>query len=526
MERALHRTLLALLALGLALGSTSVSADNNTSPADVSASTAAGEVASPTTATTAVRDGSTTPTPTTTHAPSSASSPGSLSDNQTAETTGAPTAATTAVPPQTTTVSASAEKTSPPSPETTIATTTSPETSTTPPHSVAEDVSNVTKSVTETEPSATDAAATVHPQVTTVVPTSTVLEDLQPNATSRSEQPLTEKVETTTVPMTSLPTRRRLPDFTEEDVVMKSPPTQRRLLLVLRGNCSHDNLKSDVEGAFRNLSSPSENISVTDIRCTTLLDVNVTLKAGELQLKQLLRNLSLAGTLQLGESGRQFLLTDFSVKEQVATDGARTVRSRWVPTREELIIYVAVAVLFGIVLIIACVVCSIRCCRRQPSKTLDFLDTPRLDLRLEDYTLTRIPRPHTLYADHLRTPDQELGVVQAFDTCVVPLEDVLPPPPPAPTVPAPPCPPPRRPDSQWRTEPLMTFGGKPRASPSNGLKVVRRSARAEEDDEDEHSSLRSGTLSASTERLARRDSGRRRGVDNPIYLVDRRKSKG
>lgn len=308
---------------------------------------------------------------------------------------------------------------------------------------------------------------------------------------------------------------------------MKSPPTQRRLLLVLRGNCSHDTLKSDVEGAFRNLSSSAENISVTDIRCTTLLDVNVTLKAGELQLKQLLRNLSLAGTLQLGESGRQFLLTDFSVKEQVATDGARTVRSRWVPTREELIIYVAVAVLFGIVLIIACVVCSIRCCRRQPSKTLDFLDTPRLDLRLEDYTLTRIPRPHTLYADHLRTPDQELGVVQAFDTCVVPLEDVLPPPPPAPTVPAPPCPPPRRPDSQWRTEPLMTFGGKPnKASPSNGLRVVRRSTRPEEDDEDERSSLRGGTLSTSTERLARRDSGRRRGVDNPIYLVDRRKSKG
>lgn len=393
-----------------------------------------------------------------------------------------------------------------------------------PVHSVSESVSNITKSVTETETPTTGAPVTVHPEVTTVVPTSTAPEDLQSNATNRSEPLSTEKVETTTVPATVVTTRRRLPGVTDEDVVMKSPPTQRRLLLVLRGNCSHDSLKSDVEGAFRNLSSSAENISVTDIRCTTLLDVNVTLKAGELQLKQLLRNLSLAGTLQLGESGRQFLLTDFSVKEQVATDGARTVRSRWVPTREELIIYVAVAVLFGIVLIIACVVCSIRCCRRQPSKTLDFLDTPRLDLRLEDYTLTRIPRPHTLYADHLRTPDQELGVVQAFDTCVVPLEDVLPPP--APSVPAPPCPPPRRPDSQWRTEPLMTFGGKPKASPSNGLHVVRRSTRPEEDDEDERSSLRGGTLSTSTERLARRDSGRRRGVDNPIYLVDRRKSKG
>ncbi|KAK8760333.1 hypothetical protein V5799_028400 [Amblyomma americanum] len=373
----------------------------------------------------------------------------------------------------------------------------------------------------------TTTRATNHSEETTVGP-STAIEGLQPNATNRSEPTSPDATAiTTVVPTTLTPTttRRRLSDVTDDDVVMKSTPTQRRLLLVLRGNCSHDNLKNDVEGAFRNLSSAAENISVTDIRCTTLLDVNVTLKAGEMQLKQLLRNLSLAGTLQLGDTGRQFLLTDFSVKEQVSTDGARTVRSRWVPTREELIIYVAVAVLFGIVLVIACVVCSIRCCRRQPSKTLDFLDTPRLNMRLEDYTLTRIPRPHTVYADHLRTPDQELGVVQAFDTCVVPLEDVVPPPPPAPSMPAPPCPPPRRLES-WRTEPLMTFSGKPRASPANGFKVARRS-RAEEEEDDESSLRGTGALSASTERLARRDSGRRRqGVDNPIYLVDHRKSKG
>uniref|UniRef100_A0A023G621 Putative salivary gland secretion 1 n=1 Tax=Amblyomma triste TaxID=251400 RepID=A0A023G621_AMBTT len=289
-------------------------------------------------------------------------------------------------------------------------------------------------STTGTGPQTTTTPGTNHSEEATVRPSTTV-EGLPPNTTNRSEatSPNATAI-TTVVPTTLTPTttRRRLPEVTEDDVVMKSTPTQRRLLLVLRGNCSHENLKNDVEGAFRNISSAAENISVTDIRCTTLLDVNVTLKAGEMQLKQLLRNLSLAGTLQLGDAGRQFLLTDFSVKEQVSTDGARTVRSRWVPTREELIIYVAVAVLFGIVLIIACVVCSIRCCRRQPSKTLDFLDTPRLNMRLEDYTLTRIPRPHTVYADHLRTPDQELGVVQAFDTCVVPLEDVVPPPPPRP----------------------------------------------------------------------------------------------
>lgn len=502
-----HPALLALvtvLLVPLALGTAGAAAASDPpSTTGASAGTSTGETPSPATEQTVKNVASSLPTTT----------PEAPLDNVTAT----PTASFA----QTTASAHTSEQTSPSHGHQTS--TVSSETTTGKGDSKTDHTSTVTTTETVTTP------AVNHSDEATVT-TSTDIDGHQPNATSGTEPTPSAAVTITTVaPTTLLPTttKHRVPEVTEEDVVMKSTPTQRRLLLVLRGNCSHDSLKSDVEGAFRNLTSAAENISVTDIRCTTLLDVNVTFKAGELQLKQLLRNLSLAGTLQLGGGGdRHFLLTDFSVKEQVSTDGARTVRSRWVPTREELIIYVAVAVLFGIVLIIACVVCSIRCCRRQPSKTLDFLDTPRLNLRLEDYTLTRIPRPHTVYADHLRTPDQELGVVQAFDTCVVPLEDVMPPP--APTVPAPPCPPPRRPAEGWRTEPLMTFGGKPtKASPANGLKVARRSAtRAEEEDDDESTLRGNGALSTSTERLARRDSGRRQGVDNPIYLVDRRKSKG
>ncbi|XP_050038649.1 uncharacterized protein [Dermacentor andersoni] len=511
-----HPTLLTLVTVLLLLGLGTVgvaAAADPPSTTDANAVTSAGETATPTAAHTVKNDTSNSPTAT----------PALPPDNGTATSTLPSTQAST--------LGQIHEQTPSPTPGHQTSTTSS-ETSTV---SVMQDSNTEHPSTTvtaETVTTITTVPAVNHSEETTVA-TSTDIEGHQPNATNGSEPmsssatTLTTVAPTTLLPTTTTTTRRRLPEVPEEDVVMKSTPTQRRLLLVLRGNCSHDSLKSDVEGAFRNLTSSAENISVTDIHCTTLLDVNVTLKAGELQLKQLLRNLSLAGTLQLG-GDRHFLLTDFSVKEQVSTDGARTVRSRWVPTREELIIYVAVAVLFGIVLIIACVVCSIRCCRRQPSKTLDFLDTPRLNLRLEDYTLTRIPRPHTVYADHLRTPDQELGVVQAFDTCVVPLEDVMPPPPPAPTVPAPPCPPPRRPAEGWRTEPLMTFGGKhTKASPANGFKVARRSGtRAEEEDDDESSLRGNGALSTSTERLARRDSGHRQGVDNPIYLVDRRKSKG
>lgn len=345
----------------------------------------------------------------------------------------------------------------------------------------------------------------------------TTINTLGPTALNASTSSDSDVGPTTTVttgtepsPSTTTTPRRRI-TVDVDDVVMKSTPTTRRLILVLRGNCSHDNLRGDIEQAFRYLS-PVENLNVTDIQCSTLLDVNITLKAGEIQLKQLLRNLSLSRIIQVGDSSNQFVLTDFSVKEQVSTDGARSTRPRWVPTHEELIIYIAVGVLFAIVLMIAFVVCSIRCCRRQPSKTLDFLETPRLNLRLEDYTLTRIPRPHTVYADHLRTPDQEVGVVQAFDTCVVPLENVEPI---------------TSRHDDWKNQQLRTFG-RPRTSPSGGRLVVRKTPTEEDDDDEYHrESLKSCRgLSTSTEKLARRDPDGRHGVDNPIYFSDRRKSKG
>ncbi|CAN8032739.1 unnamed protein product [Ixodes persulcatus] len=420
-------------------------------------------------------------------------------DNTTAQTISTSTLARSAPPEQTSAITTA----SPLSISTHVGTSLTPSPSATPSTELKNDTS-VEGSTHHSESTTTRLEKTS--PTTTKPPERTITDASASNSTSREQK--------TATPIMTTPKRRVVDDT--DDVVMKSTPTVRRLMLVLRGNCSHDNLKTDIEHAFQILS-PIENISVTEIQCSTLLDVNVTLKAGELELKQLLRNLSLARNLLVGSSsGRHFQLADFSVKEQVSTDGARSVRPRWKPTREELIIYIAVAVLFVIVLVIAFVVCSIRCCRRQPSKTLDFLETPRLNLRLEDYTLTRIPRPHTVYADHLRTPDQELGVVQAFDTCVVPLEDVAV------------CDPQPRRQEGWKSQQLRTFG-RTKNSPSSGRLVVRRTVPPEDDDEEEYrESLKNGrVLSTSTERLARRDSGGwKQGVDNPIYFGDRRKSKG
>ncbi|XP_064481767.1 uncharacterized protein LOC135394757 isoform X2 [Ornithodoros turicata] len=338
--------------------------------------------------------------------------------------------------------------------------------------------------------------------LTTTKGTTTVNDTTAPHATeeeSSTETTLT--TEETTTWTTFFPKRNATtPKRRISDNVMKSTPSTRRLMLVLRGNCSKENLMGDLEQAFKKLS-PVENISVTEIHCSTILDVNVTLSAGELQLKQLLRNLSLTRNLPVGEDGsaaHRFVLTDFSVREDVPSDGATSVRPRWVPTDEELIIYIAVGVLFGIVLVIAFVVCTIKCCRRQPTKTLDFLETPHLNLRLEDYSLTRIPRPHTIYADHLRTPTSENGptphfggpgLVQPFDTCIVPLEDA----------------PPRRLKEDRQVHPssqrMRTFG-QTATSPS---RTPGPRTRRIDDVEDDSESRRSRSLSSSRERFFLRE---------------------
>lgn len=379
--------------------------------------------------------------------------------------------------------------------------------------------------VTAPTPGPESDAPTVLTTTTTTESTTTVTDATVPlNVT----QEVTLATEGTTTWISLFPKRnattpkRRISDNVN---VMKSTPSTRRLMLVLRGNCSKENLMGDLEQAFRKLS-PVENISVTEIHCSTILDVNVTLSAGELQLKQLLRNLSLTRNLPVGEDGsaaHRFVLTDFSVREDVPNDGATSVRPRWVPTDEELIIYIAVGVLFGIVLVIAFVVCTIKCCRRQPTKTLDFLETPHLNLRLEDYSLMRIPRPHTIYADHLRTPTSENGptphfggpgLVQPFDTCIVPLEDA----------------PPRRFKEDHQVPPgsqrMRTFGQTATTSPSRTPGPRTRRA---EDIEDDSESRRSRSLSSSRERLAYQRKSVPQGVDNPIFVPDSfygRKAKG
>lgn len=197
-------------------------------------------------------------------------------------------------------------------------------------------------------------------------------------------------------------------------------------------------LTIDIEKTFQKLSENISEVRFNEGSCKTYLTLNLTVTATDGDFKKLLskleehvKNITVADNM---------LITAFTLHdggEHSVSDVRPLGRPSRFPTyREELIILIAVIILLIIVLFIGCVICSIKCCRRTPSaKTLDMLDSHTPHSRsISDYATNRIPRPHTLYSPTASEYSGCLspmtpygpGVVQPFDTCLVPLEDVTP----------------------------------------------------------------------------------------------------
>ncbi|OQR71126.1 hypothetical protein BIW11_11191 [Tropilaelaps mercedesae] len=198
-------------------------------------------------------------------------------------------------------------------------------------------------------------------------------------------------------------------------------------------------LRIDIEKTFKQLAENVTDVQLADASCKMFLTLNLTVTATDGDFKKLLAKLEEhVKNITVGE---HMIITGFTLHDgaehQIDLRPTVTRAGRFPTYREELIILIAVIVLLCIVLFIACVICSIRCCRRSPSsKTLDLLEaaqTPRSHSRSVDFN-NRIPRAHTLYSPTASEYSGCLspmtpfgpGVVQPFDTCLVPLEDVTP----------------------------------------------------------------------------------------------------
>ncbi|KFM80001.1 hypothetical protein X975_09023, partial [Stegodyphus mimosarum] len=221
------------------------------------------------------------------------------------------------------------------------------------------------------------------------------------------------------------------------------------LMLVLRAEDCSKFSKSDFEKMLSKLMVKFGfgNVvpEVSNAKCYSHLNINVTV-GGSTPTLRFLPNIDKKNNFTVDVLNRTFRIVklekvDLKFEKSKSSNSSSSVIAA--VARHESVAYIAVGVSFGLVLVICISVCCIKCCcLRKPQKRFNAPKGTHVRLRPEDYTLTPIPRPTSLYVDYYRgsvtadiysttsagsiastTPTVEQGVVQPFDTSIVPLED-------------------------------------------------------------------------------------------------------
>lgn len=165
------------------------------------------------------------------------------------------------------------------------------------------------------------------------------------------------------------------------------PSTSKNNVLVLKSNCSLEN------------SEEFASEHVTNVGCTVYLDLNyVSQNGSEASIAKLIQELKPL-SIRSGE---------FDIVES-HEDGKIPVNEDKIPSHffdRETFAYLAVACSFALVLLIACIIFGLRCLKKKKPA----FDMSRFDIKLSDYTLTRIPRASlissTEYLHHPKLVDR------------------------------------------------------------------------------------------------------------------------
>ena len=220
------------------------------------------------------------------------------------------------------------------------------------------------------------------------------------------------------------------------------------LMLVLRAEDCSKFSKSDFEKMLSKLMAKfgfNDVIpEVSNAKCYSHLNINVTV-GGPTPTLRFLPNIDGKNNFTVDVLNRTFRIVKLEkVDLRLEKTKSSNVTSNIITAvaKHESVAYIAVGVSFGLILVICVSVCCIKCCLKKPQKRYGVPKGTHVRLRPEDYTLTPIPRPTSLYVDYYRgsgtgdifsttsagsiastTPTAEQGVVQPFDTSIVPLED-------------------------------------------------------------------------------------------------------
>lgn len=246
---------------------------------------------------------------------------------------------------------------------------------------------------------------------------------------------------------TAIPTPDNEFSTTELSTVPVDSDHKKLLMLVLRAEDCSKLSKADFEKMLGKLMAKfgfgDVVPQVSNAQCHSHLHINLTLGNSAPTLR-FLPNMDGKNNVTVDVLNRTFRIVkvekvDLNLKKTQSFNASNIITK---VAKHESITYIAVGVFFGMVLVIGIFVCCVKCCCLGKSKKRYMAGSKCTHMRLrpEDYTLTPIPRPNSLYVDYYRgsaagdiysttsagsiasTPTVA-GLIQPFDTSIVPLED-------------------------------------------------------------------------------------------------------
>ncbi|KAG8177158.1 hypothetical protein JTE90_009850 [Oedothorax gibbosus] len=242
---------------------------------------------------------------------------------------------------------------------------------------------------------------------------------------------------------TTFPTLDNESSTTELSTVPMDSDHKKLLMLVLRAEDCSKLSKADFEKMLGKLMAKfgfgDVVPQVSNAQCHSHLHINLTLGNTAPTLR-FLPNMDGKNNVTVDVLNRTFRIVkvekvDLKFEKTQSFNVSNAITK---VAKHESITYIAIGVSFGLVLVICTLLCCVKCCCLQKSKKRYITGSKCTHMRLrpEDYTLTPIPRPNSLYVDYYRgsaagdiystTSAGSIAstpTVQPFDTSIVPLED-------------------------------------------------------------------------------------------------------
>uniref|UniRef100_T1JBR1 SEA domain-containing protein n=1 Tax=Strigamia maritima TaxID=126957 RepID=T1JBR1_STRMM len=284
---------------------------------------------------------------------------------------------------------------------------------------------------------------------TSLVPESVSFKGTSPstrNSTERfSDVDATPLQETASMSLSSSLSSVTYSSSLEPDTTTSKPQvvTKKWFMLQFMGNCTEmehkfEDFKKQIhEKILSKAGIGDHQVTLNAINCTNSFLLNVSVSPeSEAQLSQFFTNLesSTNSTNKFRISDETYLLNVVNSVGDNAYHQPPEVTLSSKHTDIEFVIYVGLGSACVFLLSLAVILVACKYCRSKPYKSFDLNDISHLSLGLEDFTLTRIPRPKStsIYNEfgnkNQYSPiDQQggggNGMVHSYDTSVVPLED-------------------------------------------------------------------------------------------------------